>query len=62
MDNLDLRFLQIHLDIHMSEFIDGIGAQFDPEEFAGTLEKAQVNLPPKVISQISSQKGVSRLW
>ena len=43
MDNFDLRFRQIHLDFHTSEFIDGIGSQFDPEEFAATLEKARVN-------------------
>jgi hypothetical protein len=43
MGNLDLRFRQIHLDFHTSECIDGIGAQFDPEEFATTLEKARVN-------------------
>ena len=43
MDKLDLRFRQIHLDFHTSEFIDGIGSQFDPEEFATTLENARVN-------------------
>ena len=34
---------QIHLDFHTSELIEGIGKEFDPEEFAGTLEKAHVN-------------------
>ena len=43
MGQFDLRFRQIHLDFHTSEFIDGIGSQFDPEEFAATLEKARVN-------------------
>jgi hypothetical protein len=43
MSNFDLRFRQIHLDFHTSEAIDGIGAQFDPVEFATTLEKARVN-------------------
>ena len=43
MDKLDLRFRQIHLDFHTSEFIDGIGSQFNPDEFAATLEKARVN-------------------
>ena len=43
MEKFDLRFRQIHLDFHTSEFIDGIGSQFDPEEFAATLEKARVN-------------------
>lgn len=43
MGNMDLRFRQIHLDFHTSECIDGIGAQFDPKEFADMLEKARVN-------------------
>jgi hypothetical protein len=43
LDKLDLRFRQIHLDFHTSEFIDGIGSQFNPDEFAATLEKARVN-------------------
>ena len=43
MGKFDLRFRQIHLDFHTSEFIDGVGSQFDPEEFAATLEKARVN-------------------
>ena len=43
MGKIDLRFRQIHLDFHTSEKIAGIGAEFDPEEFASTLEKARVN-------------------
>ncbi|HIE30744.1 TPA: beta-galactosidase [Candidatus Poribacteria bacterium] len=43
MSKIDLRFRQIHLDFHTSEQIEGIGAEFDPEEFASTLEKARVN-------------------
>jgi len=43
VDKLDLPFRQIHLDFHTSEHIDGIGALFDPEDFATTLEKAHVN-------------------
>ncbi len=43
MRNLDLRFRQIHLDFHASEFIDDISSQFDPKEFAATLEKVRVN-------------------
>ena len=39
----ELRFRQIHLDFHTSEHIQGVGAGFDPEKFAGTLEKARVN-------------------
>jgi hypothetical protein len=43
LDKLDLRFRQIHLDFHASELIDGIGSQFNRDEFAATLEKARVN-------------------
>jgi hypothetical protein len=43
VENFDLRFRQIHLDFHTSEFIDGVGSQLDPEEFAATLEKARVD-------------------
>ena len=39
----ELRFRQIHLDFHTSELIERIGADFDPEEFAGTLERARVD-------------------
>jgi hypothetical protein len=39
----DLRYRQVHLDFHTSPAIPGIGAAFDPEEFAATLEKAHVN-------------------
>ncbi len=38
-----LPFRQVHLDFHTHQAIEGIGADFDPEEFAGTLEKARVN-------------------
>ncbi|MGC4046062.1 MAG: beta-galactosidase trimerization domain-containing protein [Armatimonas sp.] len=38
-----LRSRQIHLDFHTSPEIPGIGADFDPDEFAATLEKARVN-------------------
>ncbi len=38
-----LRFRQIHLDFHTSPEIPGIGADFDPDEFAQTLEKARVD-------------------
>lgn len=43
MNPFDLPFRQIHLDFHTSEHIEGIGSEFDPEEFASTLEKAHVN-------------------
>ena len=38
-----LPFRQIHLDFHTSEKIEGIGAEFDADEFADTLAKAHVN-------------------
>jgi len=38
-----LRFRQVHLDFHTSEAIPGIAADFDPERFADTLQKAHVN-------------------
>lgn len=38
-----LPYRQIHLDFHTSEAITGIGADFDPDEFADTLVKAHVN-------------------
>jgi hypothetical protein len=41
MDQLPFR--QIHLDFHTSEDIEGVGAEFDAEEFAGTLERAHVD-------------------
>ncbi len=43
MSAFELRFRQIHLDFHTSEHITGIGAEFDPEEFVATLERARVN-------------------
>jgi hypothetical protein len=39
----ELRFRQIHLDFHTSEQVEGIAAQFDPDDFARTLERARVN-------------------
>ena len=39
----ELPFRQIHLDFHTSEKIEGIGADFDPDEFADTLDRARVN-------------------
>lgn len=38
-----LPFRQIHLDFHTSEHVEGIAAEFDPEEFANTLKRAAVN-------------------
>jgi hypothetical protein len=43
LKEIELRFRQIHLDFHTSESIEAIGSQFDPDEFAETLLKANVN-------------------
>jgi len=43
MSRVDLRFRQIHLDFHTSEHIAHIGQAFDPDAFAGTLERARVD-------------------
>jgi hypothetical protein len=43
MSNLQLPFREIHLDFHTSEDIPGIGADFDPDYFADTLQNASVN-------------------
>jgi hypothetical protein len=43
LSNSELRFRQIHLDFHTSGHILGIGSEFDPEEFAATLERARVD-------------------
>lgn len=42
-NKFDLRFRQIHMDFHTSEKIENVGAAFDAEEFASTLERARVN-------------------
>jgi hypothetical protein len=36
---LPLRYRQIHLDFHTSPDIEGVGADFDPDEFADTLAR-----------------------
>ncbi len=38
-----LPFRQVHLDFHTSPLIEGIGARFDPEEFARTLRDAHID-------------------
>ncbi len=40
---LNLPYRQIHLDFHTSPHIAGVGADFDPDEFADTLARAHVN-------------------
>jgi hypothetical protein len=41
--NSGLPYRQIHLDYHTSRHIEGIGAEFDPDEFVNTLKQASVN-------------------
>jgi hypothetical protein len=41
--NKPLRYRQIHLDFHTSEHIPGIGSEFDPDQFVGTLKAAHVD-------------------
>lgn len=41
--NNPIRYRQIHLDFHTSEHIPGIGADFDPDQFVGTLKAANVD-------------------
>jgi hypothetical protein len=40
---LDLRFRQVHLDFHSSAEVPDLAAQFDPDEFATTLQRARVD-------------------
>jgi len=40
---IELRYRQVHLDFHTSEYIDDVAAQFDAEHFADTLLKAHVD-------------------
>ncbi|HDZ22237.1 hypothetical protein LCGC14_0450020 [marine sediment metagenome] len=43
MQENQLRFRQIHMDYHTTQHIAGVGAEFDPDEFADTLAKAAVD-------------------
>ncbi|CAM3375297.1 alpha-amylase family protein [Marinicrinis lubricantis] len=43
MGENSLRFRQIHMDFHTSPDIENVGALFNAEEFAETLERAHVN-------------------
>src|SRR5215470_7610543 len=36
-------FRQIHLDFHTHGLLEHVGAQFDPDDFALTLQRAHVN-------------------
>jgi hypothetical protein len=40
---MSIPFRQVHLDFHTSGLIPGVGAAFDPEEFAEILQNAHVN-------------------
>lgn len=42
-EHREIPWRQVHLDFHTSEHIPGVGADFDAEEFVGTLKKARVN-------------------
>jgi hypothetical protein len=39
----NFRFRQIHLDFHTSEHIEGVGADFDPDQFVQVLQKGAVD-------------------
>jgi hypothetical protein len=39
----ELRYRQIHLDFHTSEYIQDVAQEFEPEEFVATLKKANIN-------------------
>lgn len=39
----NVRYRQIHLDFHTSEYIEGIGSKFNANEFVKTLKDANVN-------------------
>ncbi len=38
-----MRYRQVHLDFHTSEHIPGIGSRFDPDQFADTFARADVD-------------------
>ena len=39
----EVRFRQVHLDFHTSPLVPDVGAEFNADEFAGTLKKAYVD-------------------
>lgn len=39
----ELRYRQVHLDFHTSEYIPDVGLHFDAEQFVGTLKQAHVD-------------------
>ena len=39
----NFRFRQIHLDFHTSEHIEGVGADFDPDQFVQVLKDGAVS-------------------
>jgi len=42
-DRFQAPFRQIHMDFHTHGLIENVGAQFDPDDFALTLQRAHVN-------------------
>jgi hypothetical protein len=43
MNEKSLRFRQVHLDFHTAAECQGVGRDFDPQQFAETLQNAHVN-------------------
>ncbi|MFO7320533.1 MAG: alpha-L-fucosidase [Chloroflexota bacterium] len=41
--SVSLRYRQVHLDFHTSEYCEGVGSKFDADAFAETLQQAHVN-------------------
>ncbi len=39
----ELRYRQVHLDFHTSEYIPMVAQEFDAEKFAATLKKANID-------------------
>ncbi|MGH4123271.1 MAG: beta-galactosidase trimerization domain-containing protein [Clostridium sp.] len=39
----ELRYRQVHLDFHTSEYIPMVAQEFEPEKFVATLKKANIN-------------------
>jgi hypothetical protein len=43
MPSIDLRYRQVHLDFHTAPTITDVGVDFDPHEFAATVQAAQID-------------------
>lgn len=44
LDMNELRYRQVHLDFHTSEYIPMVAQEFDAEKFADTLKKSKYRL------------------